>query len=228
MSLRKKIIDSDRYANIITGLTSRYLRFAYRTSKWQRLGFEAMDDAVRNGDTVIMVMWHQRLIMIPYMFDTSLGKCCGLTSSARAGTMVGKLMRRFGVDFVPMASRTRHVALSRIVLKRMKNGDSLIIAADGSRGPARQSSTVPVVWGRVSGKRIFAVGYSSRRAIEIPTWDKTMIPAPFTRGVLMCQEWTQKVPRNGSEEDYEALRLDLQALLDDVTDSCDQTIGRTP
>ncbi|WP_390911063.1 DUF374 domain-containing protein [Pseudosulfitobacter sp. SM2401] len=225
MSLRKRIIDSDRYARVVTGIISGYLRFAYRTSSWQRLGFEAMDDAVKNGDTIIMVLWHERLIMAPYIFDVSLGKLCGLTSSARGGTMIGKFLNRFGIDYVPMASRQRHVALSRTVLNRMKDGSSIAIAADGSRGPAHKSTTVPVVWARVSGKRVFAVSFSSRRSIRIPTWDRTVVPRPFSSGVFMCQEWNQTVPRKGTEAEYEDLRLDLEGLLNEVTDASDLASG---
>lgn len=226
MSLRRKIIDSERYARTITGIFAGYLRFAYRTSKWQRLGFEPMDEAVKSGDPVIMVLWHQRLMMTPYIFDASLGKFCALTSSARGGTMVGKLLRRFGLDFIPMSSHKRHVALSREVLGRIKDGYSIGIAADGPRGPSRQSSTVPIVWGRVSGKRIFVVSYASRRSFGLPSWDKTMMPAPFSRGVFMCREWTQDIPRKATDAEYEALRLDLQAALDAITDASDVASGR--
>ncbi|MEP2027073.1 MAG: DUF374 domain-containing protein [Paracoccaceae bacterium] len=226
MSLRKRIADSEGYARAVTAVTASYLRFAFRTSKWQRLGFKAMDDAVRNGDPIIMVLWHQRLMMSPYMFDVSLGKFCSLTSAARAGSMVGKLLQRFGFANVSMSSRKRHVALSREVLERIRDGYSIGIATDGPRGPARQSSNVPLVWGRVSGKRIFVVSYSSRRALELPTWDRTMIPAPFTRGVFLCQEWPVSVPRKGTDSEYEALRLNLQAALDEVTDASDRASGR--
>jgi lysophospholipid acyltransferase (LPLAT)-like uncharacterized protein len=226
VSLRKKIANSENYARIVTGVVAGYLRFAHRTSRWQRLGFESMDEAVKSGDPIIMVLWHQRLMMSPYMFDVSLGKFCPLTSSARAGSMVGKLLRRFGFNNVSMSSRKRHVGLSREVLKRIRDGYSIGIATDGPRGPARQSSNVPLVWARVTGKRVFVVSYSSRCAFELPTWDRTMIPTPFTRGVFMCQEWVQTVPRNGADAEYEALRLDLQAALDEVTDASDRASGR--
>jgi len=226
MSLRKKIIDSERYARAVTGAFSGYLRFAYSSSKWQRLGFESMDEVVKNGDTVIMVTWHQRVMLTQHLFDVSLGKCCALTSSSRAGNMMGKFLQRFGIDYLPISSFSPDRATSRTVLKNMRNGYSLAIAADGSRGPARQSSNVPLVWGRVSEKRIFAVSYSSRRAFRLPTWDRMMFPMPFTSGVLMCQEWTQTIPRKATDTEFEALRLDLQKLLDEVLDSCDLATGR--
>ena len=226
MSLRRKIIDSEAYARCVTGLISGYLRVAYHTSKWQRIGFEPMDEAVKNGDPIIFVLWHQRLVMSPYMFDVSLGKFCSLTSTGRGGTMIGKLLGRFGFETVSMSSHKRHVALSREVLGRIRNGYSIGIAADGPRGPARKSSNVPLIWGRVSGKRIFVLSYASRGAFLLPTWDKNMVPKPFTKGVFTCEEWVQPIPRKGTDAEYEALRVDLETALNAVTDASDVACGR--
>ncbi|SFU18208.1 lysophospholipid acyltransferase family protein [Sedimentitalea nanhaiensis] len=228
MSLRKKIADSAWFNNTIEGVFAAYIRFAHRSSTWERIGFEDMDDAVRTGEPVIMALWHQRLMMSPYMFDSTLGPFCSLTSSARAGSMVGRLLGRFGFDTVPMSSHKRHVALSRQVLGKIRDGYSIGIATDGPRGPARIASTVPLVWARASGKRIFVVSYSARRQITLPTWDRLTLPAPFTKGVLMCREWKQPVPRKASEDEIEALRLHLQAALDEITDAADVTARGRP
>ncbi|MFW8596359.1 lysophospholipid acyltransferase family protein [Cribrihabitans neustonicus] len=226
MSLRKKLADSPRLNRAIEGLLAAYVRFAYRTSRWTRSGFEEMDACVRRGEPVIFVLWHQRLIMAPYLFDTSLGRICALTSSARAGRLAGQILVRLGFETIPMSSHKRHVALSREVLRRTKEGCSIGIAADGPRGPARVSSTVPVVWARMTGCRVFTVAFSERHVIEMPTWDRQMLPLPFSKGTLMCQEWTDTVPKKPSEEEVETLRQSLEASLDAVTDAADAAAGR--
>ncbi|MFK7753846.1 MAG: lysophospholipid acyltransferase family protein [Sedimentitalea sp.] len=226
MSLRKRIADSPRVNRAVEGFFAAYLRFAVRTSRWERHGFDAMDDVLRSGEPVIFTLWHQRLIMAPYMFDTSLGKFCSLTSSARAGRMVGQVLARFGFDTVPMSSHKRHVALSREVLRRVGDGFTLGIAVDGPRGPARVASTVPLVWARSTGKPVFVLSFSARRVIRLPTWDRAMLPLPFTRGVLICARWDMDVPRKMDASEVENLRLDLEAALDVVTDESDAQTGQ--
>lgn len=224
MSLRKKIADSAWFNNGVESLITAYVRFAYRTSRWERSGFETMDDCVRRGEPVIFVLWHQRLIMAPYLFDTSLGRICALTSAARAGRLAGQILVRLGFETIPMSSHKRHVALSREVLRRTREGCSIGIAADGPRGPARVSSTVPIVWARMTGCRVFTVAFAEKRVIRLPTWDKQMLPMPFSRGVLICQEWTGEVPKKPTDEEAEALRLDLQNALDQITDQADAAV----
>lgn len=228
LSLRRKIANSVWFNSAIEAAFAAYIRFAYRTSKWQRTGFEPMDAALRDGEPVIVALWHQRLMMSPYLFDASLGKMCTLTSGARAGRLAGKVQARFGFETIPMSSHMRHVTLSRAVLRKIRDGFSIGIATDGPRGPARVASTVPLVWARASGKRVFVVSFAARRVIRFPTWDQMMLPAPWTSGVLMCREWDRKVPRKASDEVTEALRLDLQAALERITDESDQAVGRGP
>jgi len=226
LSLRKKIADSAWFNQAIEGLFAAYIRFAYRTSTWERTGFDAMDDALHSGTPVIVALWHQRLMMSPYLFDASLGKICTLTSSARAGRLAGQVQARFGFETIAMSSHKRHIALSREVLGRMRDGYSIGIATDGPRGPARVASTVPLVWARTSGAPVFVVSFSAKRVIKFPTWDAMMLPAPWTRGVLMCRKWDQDVPRKTSEEETEALRQKLEIALDEVTDATDRAVGR--
>jgi hypothetical protein len=224
VSLRKKIADSAWFNNSVEGLITSYVRFAHRTSRWERSGFEAMDDCVRNGEPVIFVLWHQRLIMAPYLFDTSLGRICALTSAARAGRLAGQILVRLGFDTIPMSSHKRHVALSREVLRLINQGTSIGIAADGPRGPARISSTVPLVWARLTGCRVFTVAFAEKRVFRLPTWDEQMLPAPWSRGVLICREWNGTVPKRPDDTELETLRLDLQDALNRITDEADEMV----
>ena len=226
MSLRRKIADSAWFNTGVEAAFAAYIRFAYRTSRWQRDGFEGMDAALRSGEPVIVALWHQRLMMSPYLFDASLGKMCTLTSSARAGRLAGNVQARVGFATIPMSSHKRHIALSREVLGRIRDGYSIGIATDGPRGPARVASTVPLVWARASGCRIFVVSFAARRVLRFPTWDRMMLPMPWTRGVLMCREWERDVPRKATVAETEALRCNLEAALNDITDASDRAVGR--
>ncbi|WP_435371978.1 lysophospholipid acyltransferase family protein [Shimia thalassica] len=226
VSLRKKIADSQLVQSFATTLFELYVRFCHVTSRWERVGFEPMEEAVQTGEAVIVAIWHQRLMMSPYIFDTSLAPICSLTSDARAGRLAGDLQRRFGFDSISMNSRTRHVVASREILKRIRNGVSIGIASDGPRGPARVCSTVPIVWARSSGKRVFTVSFSQKRVIALPTWDEMWLPTPFSKGVFLCKEWKQDVPRKADDETYETLRLDLEKALEEITAASDKQSGR--
>ncbi|SFM75127.1 lysophospholipid acyltransferase family protein [Shimia aestuarii] len=226
MSLRKKIANSPRVQNFVAARIEAMVRRAHRRSTWQRIGFEPMEESLRAGEPVIVVLWHQRLMMSPYLFPTDLGRIFTLTSNARAGRMAGLFQTRFGMETVAMSSNRRHVTMSRKILGKIREGYSIGIAADGPNGPARVCSSVPLIWARSSGKRVFVVAFSADKVRELPTWDRMWLPRAGSRGILICREWTDEVPRKATDEQTETLRLSLQTALDDVTKDADTAVGR--
>ena len=228
MSLRKKIADSPRVQGFVARRIEALVRRAYRRSTWQRIGFEPMEESLRNGEPVIVVLWHQRLMMSPYLFPIELGPIFTLTSAARAGRMAGLFQSQFGMETVAMSSKKRHVAMSREILGKIRQGYSIGIAADGPTGPARICSTVPLVWARSSGKRIFVVTFSADKTGELPTWDRMWVPKAGSKGVLMCREWDVTVPRKMSGDEEEALRLNLESALEAIRVEADELVGRAP
>ncbi len=225
LSLRKKIADSPRVQSFFAQLIEKLVRRAYGKSQWQRVGFEPMEASLRDGEPVIVVLWHQRLMMSPYLFPTELGDIATLTSAARAGRMAGLFQSRFGMRTIAMSSHQRHVAMSREILGRIREGCSIGIAADGPRGPARVCSTVPLVWARASGKRVFVVTFSADKHRELPTWDRMWLPRAGSTGVLMCREWDETVPRKMDEAQEEALRLRLEGALNALSDEADHLVA---
>ncbi|WP_435230836.1 lysophospholipid acyltransferase family protein [Pseudopelagicola sp. nBUS_20] len=227
MSLRKKIANSPRINRMVEGFFASYIRFAFRTSRWTRSGLEDMDACVVNGEAVMCVLWHQRLIMAPFIFNGPAdARMCTLTTAARAGRLGGNIMTRFGWETVPMSTNQRHVSLSRKVLRLTREGCSIGATADGPSGPPRVCSGTPVMWARTTRCRVFVVSFATRAVIRLPTWDKQMLPLPFTHGALIGKEWAEVVPRKLSDEQAEKFRQSLEEALDEVTDATDAAVGR--
>jgi len=226
LNVRKRIMDNPTINRLVEDAFADYVRFAYRTSHFERIGFEELDACVARNESVIMVLWHQRLIMAGYAFPVHLGLISSLTTAARAGRLAGQVLNRFGFDTVPLASNRRNIILSREILRRLKAGSSIGIAADGPKGPVRTATTVPLMWARVSQARVFAVSFSANWVLRLPTWDRLMLPLPWTRGVVMCREWTETVPHRLSDSDISRLRLSLEETLNVVTDEADNASCR--
>lgn len=229
MSLRKKIADSEAVLNWFARRIATYIRLVQRNTSWEYVGYDALHEALDGGEPIILTLWHQRLSQTPYFFPLDQAQLCSITSAARAGSMVGRVQKLFGMDTIAMSSHKRHVALSREVLGKMKQGISIGIAADGPRGPERVCSTVPLIWARTSGKRVFSFAYSTRYGVETGMWDRLLLPRPWrNEGVFICKEWTRTVPRKASEQDLENLRLDLERHMNDLAAEADRLVGRKP
>jgi lysophospholipid acyltransferase (LPLAT)-like uncharacterized protein len=224
--LRKRIAGSERLNEALAAAFAGYVRVCHRTTRWTREGFDDLRGHLATGHPAVVVIWHQRLMMSPYLFDLGAGRICSLTSRARAGRLAGRMQAQFGFETIAISAQPQQVALTRAVLSRMKEGVSVGIAPDGANGPARVAKTFPLVWSRSSGEPIFLVAYSGRRSLTLPTWDRMMLPLPFTRGALLVRRFSEEVPRKLDEAEMERLRLKLEAELSALTDEADRIAGR--
>ncbi|WP_380055377.1 lysophospholipid acyltransferase family protein [Falsihalocynthiibacter sp. SS001] len=223
-SLGKRIANSRFVTRLVAKTLANYVRFVWSTTHWTSEGFDEMREALKDGP-IIVVLWHQRLLMAPYLFDLSAGRICSLTSTAKGGRMAGMVQQEFGFETIPMPKGQGGFAMSREVLRKMKDGVSVGIAVDGTNGPARVAKTAPLLWARSSGRPVFVAAFATKRhSIMASSWDQAMLAWPFNKGVRVCQRWEHEVPRKVSDDELESLRQKLEASLDEVTERVDNIL----
>ena len=77
---------------------------------------------------------------------------------------------------------------------------------------------------RLTGLPIVPAGYSARPARRLRSWDRTLLPYPFSRGLFVCGE-PLLVARDCDAGEQERLRSRLEAEIDRVTDEADIRVG---
>ena len=227
MSLRKRIADSPAVNAWVARQFARYIRWVYRSSKWDLDGWDSLQQALEQHGAVILVGWHQRLLMSPYSLDISQNPCRSLTSGARAGRLAGIIQEEFGFQTSPMVSGADGIRAMRSVLKGLRNGISIAIAADGPQGPARVSKTTPVTWARSSQKPVFVFAFSTKRYWAWPTWDRLMFPWPWNRGRMVWRRWDVSIPGSIDADTVQLLAVQLSEFADRVTEECDKDLGHS-
>ncbi len=224
-SLRQRIADWPPLTEAVGALLAGYLRVVRATSTWDEDGYDAVQEAVAAHGAVILVFWHERIFATPFVFDTSAAKGRSLNADSRPGRVARAMLHRFGYQTIPMPRGRRGLYAVREVLRGLADGVSIGIAVDGPRGPARQSKAYPVQWSRASGKPVFVFAFSAKRHLLWPSWDRLMLPLPFTRITLKWRRWVADIPRRPTPEDMERLIASLNAALDQVTDEADRRHG---
>ena len=223
--MRKRILNHPVTLGFGAALFSGWMRLVKASSRVEEDGWRAVAQAIDDHGGVIIVCWHQRLMMTPYMFRFGQARCHSLTSNARAGRLVGAIHRRFGYETIPMPKGLLGAAEMRRVIKGLKSGISIGISPDGPRGPARIAKVTPIQWARVSQVPTFVFTFSCRRFWTWPSWDRLMFPKPFNEITLLWREWERPVPRKLTPGQTEALALELQAFMNDVSAEADRRMG---
>jgi hypothetical protein len=104
----------------------------------------------------------------------------------------------------------------------LKSGSAVCITPDGPRGPAERVSPGAIMIAQRAGAPIVPYALSVKPCWRLDTWDRFIIPFPFSRGAIILGAPVE-APRSA---DPETLRAELQVRLDEVTRRADMLCGR--
>jgi lysophospholipid acyltransferase (LPLAT)-like uncharacterized protein len=180
-----------------------------------RVAVSYEDDAQRTLDErpLIASFWHSCMIPATYIFrDMGIRV---MSSDSYDGQYMGRIIHKFGFLAVK-GSSSRNAVRALLGLRRaLEEGWTVAFTLDGPRGPRHKVKPGPVALARSSGVAMTMFHAAVDRAWVLNTWDRLMIPAPFSR-VLVRVGKLIPVPENASEEDLERYTNELQVALDRV------------
>lgn len=166
------------------------------------------------GQTVppeIYCFWHQCVLPCTHYFRWS--RAVILISRSFDGELITRILQMFGFAAVrgssSRAGREGLLGLKRVI----EGGRPAIFTADGPRGPVYETKMGPVKLAQVTGAPIGVFHLQPERAWELSSWDRFLIPRPFTRIVV---SWAKgvTVPEDATPDEFEALRVELNAALE--------------
>lgn len=149
-------------------------------------GLEHLHRARRSGRGGIVVAWHGTTI-IPVHFLRRLG-VYAMASLSRDGEYVHRLFVRFGWRSIRGSTNEGGARVFRQALRRLRGGALIGITPDGPRGPAGSISDGTVLVAARAGSPLLPMGVAARQRHHLRTWDRYLIPYPFTAAAVVFGE----------------------------------------
>jgi lysophospholipid acyltransferase (LPLAT)-like uncharacterized protein len=188
---------------------------------WSRIVSFQIDDRSGIGTPgthpgpVIYALWHNRFFCVPPAWRKLCGKSrksVALTSASLDGTVVARAMAVFGLGAVRGSSSRRGVAALVGMKHALRDGFDVCITPDGPRGPRYVFHPGMVKLAASTGTLIIPIHVRFSSAWRIKTWDRFVIPKPFSRvHVIFDQPVT--VANTTDPEAFEAERLRVEQVL---------------
>ena len=180
---------------------------------------------------VIYVVWHARLLLLPYLYRDSGVRV--LISRSRDGDLVAGLVRRFGFEVVRGSSSRGGARGLRTLARTLGDGHSVVLVPDGPRGPSETVKRGVVALARMTGAPVVPLAFAASREWRARSWDGFRVPKPFARCVVRFgdpvrvprREPTQAL-REAPRKADDSPRKEIEAALREVTWQADEEARR--
>ncbi|MGD0478943.1 MAG: lysophospholipid acyltransferase family protein [Terracidiphilus sp.] len=159
----------------------------------------------------IFCFWHQCVLPCTFYFRRTHATI--IVSQSFDGELITRILELFGFH-TTRGSSSRGAREGLLGLKQViANGHPAIFTADGPRGPIYRTKMGPIKLAHITGAPIGAFHLEPQRAWTMHSWDRFLVPKPFSRIVVSWARWTT-VPGNLAESQFEQKREELNAAIE--------------
>jgi lysophospholipid acyltransferase (LPLAT)-like uncharacterized protein len=208
---RMKIRGQEKRIGKLAALLIRIIGSTLRVDFEDRCG--AQDPA--NPQRMIWTFWHNRMFVIPLLPMRYIKHRTGaaLTSASKDGDIIASVMESLHLKSVRGSSSRGGTAALLALGVALAGGDDVAITPDGPRGPIYKLGRGVVYLAQETGAGILPIHVEYSRALRLKSWDRFMIPLPFSR-VRIILDNLIFIPAGA---DMEAERVRIEQLMQPVT-----------
>jgi lysophospholipid acyltransferase (LPLAT)-like uncharacterized protein len=177
-----------------------------------------------HDNSVIATFWHYAILYNLYHMRKKTG--VAMVSTSKDGEYIARLSGLFG--FAPVrGSRNRQgMRAMKEMIKFVSEGKHAAIVADGSQGPPQVVQAGSILLASRTESPIMPMLWSASRYYAVHSWDRLVIPKPFSRIDFFYGE-PIFVPKDLKADGIEEYRLQLERNLNSIYQKAWGLYGKT-
>ncbi len=189
----------------------------------------AARELLDSGKPTIFAFWHGRILPMSFMRERNR-EYRAIISRHGDGEVFATIMKLNGVEAVrgsaerkgkgvhhglPSKNRGGGTAI-RESIRALQNGESLVITPDGPRGPKFIYKTNSIRIAAGSAAPILPASFSASCVKVLGTWDRFVVPLPFSKLTLEYGDPVY-VPETDSDEEFDKYGKQVENCLNEMT-----------
>ncbi|MGD0211189.1 MAG: lysophospholipid acyltransferase family protein [Desulfomonilia bacterium] len=163
------------------------------------------------GEVPVYISWHQRFFP-GITFFAQRHHISIMISKSKDGDYISKIVHILGWTPVRGSSTKGGKEALDELKRRAQEGCTIGHIIDGPKGPFGVVKPGLLVIAQHSGMPILPAIVSSEKRWVFNSWDKFMVPKPFSRVIIMFDKETY-IPSDIDSDEFERLRLSIQERL---------------
>ena len=173
---------------------------------------------------LVLAFWHSCIFPAIYAWRNLQIRV--MSSDSFDGEYTGRIIRKFGFVKVRGSSSKGAVRALLGMRREIEQGATVAFTIDGPRGPRYVAKPGPVVLARATGAPMVAFHIALENPWVLNTWDKSMIPKPFSRALLRISRKIN-VPEDSGDAERERYHAELQTALDRVRVYAEEHVSKS-
>jgi lysophospholipid acyltransferase (LPLAT)-like uncharacterized protein len=172
---------------------------------------------------MILAFWHSCIFPAIYVWRGLQIRV--LSSDSFDGEWTGRIIRKFGFVKVRGSSSRGAVRALLGMRRELEQGWTVAFTIDGPRGPRFVAKPGPVVLARATAEPMVAFHIAVEKAWILNTWDRSMIPKPFSRALMRVSRRIV-VPADADDAQKERFHAELQSALERVREFAEANVPK--
>ncbi len=203
----------------LLGISTVLLRTTLRV---ERINSRYYADLKDRRVPILFALWHGRMFL---PIDAHRNEnIVTMASKSRDGNIIARWLESNGY-LVTRGSTTRGGSEAlRHMVRKVRVGHNVALTVDGPQGPDRVVQAGVVLLARMTKAWILPISFSSSWPLFLKSWDRYLVPKPFSRNVVAYGA-PFEVPPEMSDE---AALAKIREALDAVTAEADRSAGTRP
>ncbi len=213
------------WVRLVITLAARILNLWFSTCRITIVGEEHHRRFALGSEKAIGATWHRGAIFLVWFFRRARPMI--LFSRSRDGELIAGFAQKLGV--IPVRGSTsrggRDALRCMVNFLRGPGGRKVATVLDGPRGPRCVAKKGMLALAKMARVPLLPVMVSAWPALTLKkTWDRTMIPLPFSRVLVVYRDpWS--IPRDCRGEELEAFRRRVEDTLNQMMHDADRRTG---
>ncbi len=207
--------------HVAVWLVSWFLRGLFLTLRPVEVEQQSLRRLLESDTPIVVAFWHGRLLFplrlaqIYRQRDVTV-----LVSRSRDGEWISQIAQRFGVLPTRGSSYRGGVRGLLEIIRLVRQGYIACVTPDGPRGPRYQVQPGIVTLAHKTGAAILPVTYSAKWRKVMRSWDRFILPMPFSRIVVVYGEPIY-MPAEATADVFLATQQEIEQRLRQITEMAD-------
>lgn len=199
-----------------------FIDFLFLFSRVRTIGYEKVAEQVRSR-RFIFAFWHSRILLLSYRYKKLNASI--MVSNSADGEIIAQVLQRHGHRTIRGSTRKGGLrALIQQINDMRKHSRPGVVIPDGPQGPRHKVQQGVILLAQKTGVPIIPLAFSSKRQKVFNSWDRFVLPYPWTEGVVTYGRPID-VPPDANGQVISDRMKELEDELDRITEKADHYFG---